>query len=108
MLKYSSLILICFATTAVVALLYGVRPKLNRASMLTMLISLGAMLVFNTFLTALPIVVYNTSSILGVRILTFPIEDIGYLVAVVVLLPGLYEKLCHEKNSNKPTSKKNP
>jgi|GEM_PF-1133364 len=107
MFSYSVLILICFATTAAVALLYGVRPKLNRIFVLTLLISLGMMLVFNTFLTALPIVMYNTNSILGIRVLTFPVEDIGYLIAVVVLLPGLYEKLCHEKRSTKPTSKKN-
>jgi len=49
--------------------------------------------------------VYNVNSILGIKILTFPIEDIGYLIMVLLLLPPLFEKLSDEKRDypQKPT-----
>lgn len=105
MFKYSLLILICFAVSAIIALLYSVRPKADKLTLYTFLVSFGLMLVFNTYLTALPIVVYNMNSILNIRIITFPVEDVGYLIAVVLLLPGLYEKLCDEQRRAKKTSK---
>ncbi len=50
-----------------------------------------AMLIFDTYLTKLPIVMYNNSSILGIRIGTIPIEDFSYLIAAVLLVPALFE-----------------
>ena len=105
MYKYSLLILLCFVVTALVALLYAVRPKANKLTLYTFLVSFGLMLGFNTYLTALPIVVYNMNSILNIRIITFPLEDLGYLIAVVLLLPGLYNKLCDGQRRAKKTSK---
>jgi lycopene cyclase domain-containing protein len=49
------------------------------------------MLVFDTYLTTLPIVEYNKSLVLGLRIGSIPLEDFGYLLAVVILGPSLYE-----------------
>jgi len=48
------------------------------------------MLIFNSYLTGLPIVRYNTSNTLGVRIGTMPIEDFAYLIVAIILAPGLY------------------
>ena len=105
MFSYALLILICLGTTLLVMLLYGVRPKPNKTLLYTFLICLLLMLVFNTYLTALPIVVYNMNSILGIKIISFPIEDIGYLIAVVLLLPGLYRKLSNEPRNPKRIKK---
>ena len=101
MFKYSLLILICLIVSALVGLLYNTKLKADKLTFYTFLISFGLMLGFNTYLTALPIVVYNMNSILNIRIITFPIEDIGYLVAVVLLLPALYNKLCDERRREK-------
>ena len=105
MLRYSLLIFICLVVSALVGLLYNVKLKADRATLYTFIVSFLLMLGFNTYLTALPIVVYNMNSILNIRIITFPIEDIGYLVAVVLLLPSLYNKLCDEQRRDKKTSK---
>ncbi len=88
MFKYSLLILILLFASFGVGLLYNLRPAYNKAWRYTAIVSLLAMLVFNTYLTALPIVVYNMNSILGIKILTFPIEDIGYLIMVLLLHMG--------------------
>ena len=106
MYKYSLLILVCLIASALIGVIYELRAKFNRQMGLLFLICLVAMLVFNTYLTALPIVVYNTSSILGLRIITFPIEDIGYLIAVVVLLPSLYNKLKDAKKDTRANQQK--
>lgn len=100
MYKYALLILICLGVTAMVAILYGIKLRFSKIFGLTFLVGFGLMLVFNTYLTGLPIVVYNINSILGFRILTFPVEDIGYLIAVVILLPPLYKKLSYENNQH--------
>lgn len=54
-------------------------------------ILLIAMLIFDSYLTSLPIVMYNSKSILGIKIGSIPIEDFGYLVAVILLVPALFE-----------------
>ena len=105
MLRYSLLILICLVVSALVGLLYNVKLKADKVTLYTFAVSFILMLGFNTYLTALPIVVYNMNSILNIRIITFPIEDIGYLVAVVLLLPALYNKLCDEQRRDKKISK---
>ena len=65
------------------------------------------MIGFNTYLTALPIVEYNSEHILGVRIITWPIEDLAYLLVAAILSPSLftvflkrYEKSTHPHQDN--------
>ncbi|MSR89425.1 hypothetical protein EXS53_00585 [Patescibacteria group bacterium] len=101
MLKYSLLIAIAIISGLAINFIYQVKFKFTKTILLTGLVVLASMLVFNTYLTALPIVVYNTNSILNIRILSFPIEDLGYLVVAVVVLPGLFNKLCNEDRSHK-------
>jgi len=50
-------------------------------------------LVFNGYLTARPIVLYDESYQLDYRILTIPIEDFGYAFTLMLLNAMLYEKL---------------
>ncbi len=101
MLKYSLLIAIAIVSGLIINFIYQVKFRFAKANYITALVVLASMLVFNTYLTALPIVVYNTNSILNIRILTFPIEDLGYIVVAVVVLPGLFNKLCNEDRSHK-------
>lgn len=101
MYRYLSLIAICLTISGLLILAFRLKFSHLKAMFITLLISLFAMLVFNTFLTSLPIVMYNTSSILGVYISSFPVEDIGYLIVAVVLTPLLFEHFCNEKTSKK-------
>ncbi|MEI6741608.1 MAG: lycopene cyclase domain-containing protein [bacterium] len=106
MLRYSLLIFVAIILGLGINFIYKVKFKFSKATLWTGLAVLASMLVFNTYLTALPIVVYNTNSILNIRILTFPIEDLGYLVVAVLVLPGLFNKLCNEDKSHKKHSTK--
>lgn len=56
-----------------------------------------AMVVFDSYLTRIPIVMYNNVSMLNLKLGSIPIEDFGYLVAVVILVPALFEKFDNEK-----------
>ncbi len=58
---------------------------------------LFAMVVFDSYLTRIPIVMYNNVSMLNLKLGSIPIEDFGYLVAVVILVPALFEKFDNEK-----------
>lgn len=87
-----------------VALIFQIKYKHPKAVLLTAGVALIAMLVFNTYLTSLPIVVYNTSSILGVYVSSFPIEDFGYLIAVIMIVPALFEHFSNEKPAKKQPS----
>jgi lycopene cyclase domain-containing protein len=101
MFKYSLLILLCFVISFFIALIYKLKPKFTKANNYTILVALASMLIFDTYLTALPIVMYNVNLTLKLNIFTFPIEDIGYLIVATILLPLLFEKLSNEKRISK-------
>jgi isorenieratene synthase len=50
-------------------------------------------LLFNGYLTARPVVLYNASVQLDVRIWTIPVEDFGYGISLVLLNLSVYERL---------------
>lgn len=50
-------------------------------------------LLINGFLTAIPVVLYNDSENLGIRLYTIPIEDIFYGMLLIMMNIALYEKL---------------
>jgi len=106
MLRYSMLILILLAASALVFFIYQLKLNFSKAWKYTAIISFVVMIIFNTYLTALPIVVYNMNSILGVKIITFPIEDFGYLIMALLILPPLFEKLSNEKRIDTKKSTK--
>lgn len=57
-------------------------------------------LIVNGFLTALPVVIYNDSQNLGIRIYTIPIEDVFYGMLLTLLNIVIYDRL---KNNSKPS-----
>lgn len=61
-----------------------------QALVITLIALYVMMVIFNTYLTALPIVEYNPAYILGIYIVTWPVEDIAYLLVALFLAPGLY------------------
>jgi lycopene cyclase domain-containing protein len=58
---------------------------------LAFLISLLPMFVVNGFLTALPVVIYNDSQNLGIRLGTIPVEDFAYNAILLAINVSLYE-----------------
>lgn len=54
------------------------------------LICYGLMIVFNTYLTSLPIIRYDWSKVLGLKIISWPIEDLAYLVVALYVSPAVY------------------
>jgi len=60
-------------------------------------VTLIPFLIVNGFLTALPVVLYNDTENLGIRICTIPVEDIFYGMLLVAMNIALYEKF---KNRN--------
>ena len=101
MYKYILLIIMALLIAGILLLLYKPSFKSPKAMLYTFMVSLFAMIVFNTYLTSLPIVMYNTSSITGVYLSSFPIEDIGYLIVIVLLVPPLFEYFSNEKTRKK-------
>lgn len=64
------------------------------------IVSLIPFFVVNGVLTALPVVSYNDSETLGIRIFTIPIEDTIYCMLLLLMNITLYE-LMQEKSRNK-------
>lgn len=106
MYRYSLLIFICFLASFLIYLIYQLKIVFDKAWIYTALITFVSMIIFNTYLTALPIVVYNMNSIIGVKIITFPVEDFGYLVVALIILPALFDKLSNEERNNSKKSTK--
>lgn len=97
-IMYSYLILSMSLILVSVLLFVRLRLRIVNPKILVILtiIMLIMMLFFDTYLTSLPIVMYNNSLTLGIKIGSIPIEDFGYLVAVIILIPALYEKFNEE------------
>ncbi len=58
-----------------------------------LLIVTGLILIFNGYLTARPVVLYDDTVNLGVRIFTIPLEDFFYGISHVLLTVIFYERL---------------
>jgi lycopene cyclase domain-containing protein len=60
---------------------------------LTYLISLIPFMIVNGLLTRLPVVIYDNTHNLGVRLFTIPVEDFGYLFLLLLMNITIYEYL---------------
>ena len=78
------------------------------AILFTGVVSYLLMVGFNTYLTILPIVRYSSVKLIGTYILSWPVEDIAYLIAGLYLIPALYGYWCkyYESNQTPTTSSK--
>ena len=88
---------ICFSITGITLLTAVViNPKWLSRFLLAYIVSLLPFLLINGILTgcfiASPIVNYNPNEIIGLRIITIPIEDFVYNLLMFLILIGVYEK----------------
>ena len=91
--QYTGLVLFCFGLVALVDTLLGVDLLLRPKTYLYLAIVSVLILVFNGYLTARPVVLYGEAYQSGYRILTIPLEDIGYGFTLMLFNTMLYEKL---------------
>ncbi len=67
---------------------------------LTWLILLIPLMIVNGVLTALPVVEYNSSHILGLRIFTIPVEDFFYFFLLLLMNLTIYEYMKKQRLFN--------
>ncbi|MFO0862515.1 MAG: lycopene cyclase domain-containing protein [Candidatus Saccharibacteria bacterium] len=101
MLRYIGLILVLLLVAVVILSIFRLRLPIRKTILLMLIPLTLAMLVFDGYLTALPIVEYNKNLVLGIHIGSIPIEDFGYLLVVVLLGPALFERFIHNDNRKK-------
>lgn len=70
---------------------YSLNSERMEKFMITYLISIFPMLFVNGVLTALPVVIYNDTQNLDIRVGTIPVEDFIYSAILLVMNIGLYE-----------------
>ncbi|MFT3682929.1 MAG: lycopene cyclase domain-containing protein [Ferruginibacter sp.] len=85
------------AAALMIFVLYAAKKYFNHFDAALFLVSyciiLIPFLIVNGFLTAIPVVEYNTAENLGIRIYTIPLEDCIYGMLLVLMNIVLYEKL---------------
>ena len=91
--QYTGLVLFCFGLVALVDALLGVDLLLCPKTYLYLAIVFVLILVFNGYLTARPVVLYGEAYQIGYRILTMPLEDIGYGFTLMLFNAMIYERL---------------
>jgi len=92
---------ISFTLTAFLMILFQFLLKvrwLNRF-FVAYLVALVPFYIINGLLTGLPVVIYNNTQNMGIRLGTIPVEDHFYLMALLLMNIGLFE---YFRNRNKP------
>jgi len=88
---YTGIVLIVVGLVALVDNLSDVRILTKPFTGRYLAILTGLILIFNGYLTARPVVMYNPEVISGIRIFTIPLEDFFYGYSLIVLGTIFYE-----------------
>jgi lycopene cyclase domain-containing protein len=91
-LGYTRSALLAFLLTIILYSIYGRALTAKRQFWLFNSIVLALFLVFNSFLTALPVITYGAESFTGFRIGTIPVEDFFFNFALINLTLLVWEK----------------
>lgn len=86
---------------AYIGLIYSLRKFFSSFDAISFLIAfliiIVPFLLVNGFLTALPVVEYNNTEILNIRIYTIPVEDVFYGMLLSLMNISIYEKVLKRK-----------
>ncbi len=106
-LTYLLLNIAFFFVAALVVQRLDPNPKPRKHLLLAGIVLYLMMIVFNTYLTSLAIVRYDWAKVLGFKIVSWPIEDLAYLVVALYAGPTLWNYFYYRYDSSKsPASQK--
>lgn len=97
MTKYLTIGLSLIAVSILIKLRLRTQWPSKKLLLLLFLSLFVSTIIFDNYLTGLPIVMYNDSLISGVKLGTIPIEDFSYIVALVIIIPSFYEYFNEKK-----------
>lgn len=80
---YTFTVFIVFSSILFISYLIMPLFILSKNFLVTLVISLLPFFIVNYILTALPVVEYNPKAIMGIRILTIPVEDLFYSLSMI-------------------------
>lgn len=92
-MTYTAIVLVAAAVVLVLDLfVLRTRLVLRRRYWIFMAAMTVFFLIVNGILTALPIVMYASHAIIGLRVVTIPVEDFAYMYALITPVIALYER----------------
>ncbi|MBN1780037.1 lycopene cyclase domain-containing protein [bacterium] len=90
---YTGLVCAALGLTVILDRLLNTRILNQRRTGRYLLILTGLILVFNGYLTARPVVLYEPGAVTGIRIGTIPLEDFGYGFVLILCNTTIFERL---------------
>jgi len=91
--EYTGLVLFSLFIIFILDVLLKTRLFYQKRVYLYLAIYLGLVFIFNSYLTARPLVLYNEDTMLNIRLFTIPIEDFGFGLSHIMLSTIFYEKI---------------
>jgi lycopene cyclase domain-containing protein len=87
--------IVCFALAFVILMDRMLKTYVlsQRRTVLFLILLTGLIFIFNGYLTARPVVLYESRYLTNLRLWSIPIEDFGYGYALILLCTILFEKL---------------
>ena len=90
---YSSLVCFAIAFTIIFDMIMKTNLLSQKQAYLYLAILTALIMIFNGYLTARPVVLYNSQYVSNIKIWTIPIEDFGYGYTFILLCTIIFEKL---------------
>lgn len=90
---YTSIVCFALAFTVIIDIATKINILIQKRTYLYLLILTVLIFIFNGYLTARPIVLYDSKFISNIRIWTIPIEDFGYGYSLILLSIIIFERL---------------
>ena len=91
--QYSGLVLLFLSLAVLLDKVLNTNLVNRRSFYLYIILIIGFILIFNGYLTWRPVVLYDESFQLGIRIFTIPVEDFGYGISLLFLCTVIFEKI---------------
>ncbi|MCF7805402.1 MAG: lycopene cyclase domain-containing protein [Candidatus Marinimicrobia bacterium] len=92
---YTALVLITIGVVALADRFSGAQLLTQKVTYTFLAIVTGLILVFNGYLTARPVVLYNPDVLSGLKIFTIPVEDFLYGYGLILLVTVIYTRTTH-------------